>query len=81
MSNPAFGFRSKMSDENKARFDASATEATRRSEVEPSKGNLIQSTVNIGKRLFNTAIGADEGTPFTREVKLQKRGEAEQSKI
>ena len=78
MSNPAFGFRSKMSDENKARFDASATEATRRSEVEPSKGNLVQSTVNIGKRLLNTAIGASEGTPLTREVALEKRGEAEQ---
>ena len=50
----------------------------RRAEVEPSKGNLIQSTVNIGKRLFNTAIGADQGTAFTREVKLEKRGEAEQ---
>ena len=78
MSNPAFGFRSKMSDENKARYDASAKEATRRSEVEPSKGNLIQSTVNVGKRIFNTAIGANEGTPFTKEVALQKRGEAEQ---
>ena len=78
MSNPAFGFRSKMSDENKARYDASAKEATRRSEVEPSKGNLIQSTVNIGKRIFNTAIGASEGTPLTKEVALQKRGEAEQ---
>jgi len=78
MSNPAFGFRSKMSDENKARYDSSAREATRRSEVEPSKGNLIQSTVNVGKRIFNTAIGASEGTPLTREVALEKRGEAEQ---
>ena len=43
MSNPAFGFRSKMSAENQKRYDASATEATRRAEVEPSKGNLIQS--------------------------------------
>ena len=78
MSNPAFGFRSQMSAENQKRYDASATEATRRAEVEPSKGNLIQSTVNIGKRLFNTAIGANEGTPLTREVPLQTRGEAEQ---
>ena len=78
MSNPAFGFRSQMSAENQKRYDASAAEATRRAEVEPSKGNLVQSTVNIGKRLFNTAIGANEGTPFTREVKLEKRGEAEQ---
>ena len=78
MSNPAFGFRSQMSAENQKKYDASAAEATRRSEVEPSKGNLIQSTVNIGKRLFNTAIGADQGTAFTKEVKLEKRGEAEQ---
>ena len=77
MSNPAFGFRSKMSDENKARYDASAKEATRRAEVEPSKGNLIQSTINVGKRIFNTAIGAEGGTPLTREVPLQTRGEAE----
>ena len=78
MSNPAFGFRSKMSDENKTRYDASAKEATRRSEVEPSKGNLIQSVANSMKRVLNTAIGANEGTPFTREVALEKRGEAEQ---
>ena len=78
MSNPAFGFRSKMSDENKTRYDASAREATRRSEVEPSKGNLIQSVANSMKRVLNTAIGAEGGTPLTREVALQKRGEAEQ---
>jgi hypothetical protein len=78
MSNPAFGFRSKMSTENQKRYDASATEATRRAEVEPSKGNLIQSTINVGKRIFNTAIGAEGGTPLTKEVALQKRGEAEQ---
>ena len=78
MSNPAFGFRSKMSDENKTRYDASAREATRRSEVEPSKGNLITSVANSMKRVFNTAIGAEGGTPLTREVALQKRGEAEQ---
>ena len=78
MSNPAFGFRSKMSDENKARYDSSATEASRRAEVEPNKGNLLQSTMNVGKRIFNTAIGASEGTPLTQEVKLETRGEAEQ---
>ena len=78
MSNPAFGFRSKMSAENQKRYDASATEATRRAEVEPSKGNLIQSVANSMKRVLNTAIGAEGGTPLTREVALQKRGEAEQ---
>ena len=78
MSNPAFGFRSKMSPDAQKSYDASATEATRRAEVEPSKGNLVQSTVNVGKRILNTAIGASEGTPLTREVALEKRGEAEQ---
>ena len=34
MSNPAFGFRSKLSDENKSKYDSSYT----RSRVEPSKG-------------------------------------------
>ena len=77
MSNPAFGFRSKMSTDAQKSYDASATEASRRAEVEPSKGNLLQSTVNIGKRILNTAIGAEGGTPLTREVALQKRGEAE----
>ena len=72
MSNPAFGFRSKMSDENKARYDASAQEATRRAEVEPSKGNLVMSVANMMKRGINTAIGASEGTPLTREVALEK---------
>ena len=78
MSNPAFGFRSKMSDENKAKYDASAREATRRSEVEPSKGNLVASVANAMKRGLNTAIGAEGGTPLTRETKLETRGEAEQ---
>jgi len=78
MSNPAFGFRSKMSTENQKRYDSSAAEATRRSEVEPSKGNLIQSVANSMKRVLNTAIGANEGTALTKEVKLEKRGEAEQ---
>ena len=78
MSNPAFGFRSKMSDENKARYDSSATEASRRAEVEPSKGNLVMSVTNAMKRGLNTVIGADQGTPLTREVALEKRGEAEQ---
>ena len=80
MSNPAFGFRSKMSAENQRRYDASATEATRRSEVEPSKGNLIQSVANSMKRVLNTAIGAEGGTRFTKEVPLQTRGEAEQKR-
>jgi len=78
MSNPAFGFRSKMSTENQKRYDASATEATRRAEVEPSKGNLIASVANAMKRGLNTAIGAEGGTPLTRETKLETRGEAEQ---
>ena len=78
MSNPAFGFRSQMSAENQKRYDSSAAEATRRSEVEPSKGNLITSVTNAMKRGLNTVIGADQGTAFTKEVKLEKRGEAEQ---
>ena len=53
MSNPAFGFRSKLSDENKSKYDSSAREATRRSEVEPSKGNLVTSVANMAKRLVN----------------------------
>ena len=78
MSNPAFGFRSQMSAENQKKYDSSATEATRRSEVEPSKGNLVTSVANVMKRGLNTVIGADQGTPFTKEVKLETRGEAEQ---
>ena len=74
MSNPAFGFRSKLSDENKSKYDASAREATRRAEVEPSKGNLITSVANMAKRVVNEAL---PDNPFTKEKKLETRGEAE----
>ncbi len=77
MSNPAYGFRSKMSTDAQKSYDSSATEATRRAEVEPSKGNLITSTVNAMKRGLNQGIGAEGGTPLTKEVSLETRGEAE----
>ena len=74
MSNPAFGFRSKMTAENQKKYDASATEATRRAEVEPSKGNLITSVGNIVKRTVNQVLPSN---PFTKEKPLETRGQAE----
>ena len=74
MSNPAFGFRSKMTAENQKRYDASSQEATRRAEVEPSKGNLITSLGNVVKRTVNQVLPSN---PFTKEKPLETRGEAE----
>ena len=74
MSNPAFGFKSKMTAENQKKYDASATEATRRAEVEPSKGNLITSVGNVFKRTVNQVLPSN---PFTKEKPLETRGQAE----
>ena len=46
VSNPAFGFRSKMSEENKAKYDQSSRLATERAKTDPSLGNVITQTFN-----------------------------------
>ena len=46
VSNPAFGFRSKMSEENKAKYDQSSRLATERAKTDPSLGNVAMQTFN-----------------------------------
>ena len=79
MSNPAFGFRSKMTAENQAKYDRSAAVATERAKVDPSLGNVITSTANLLKRQVNKIIGAEGGTPFTREKSLTTIGERQEA--
>ena len=46
LSNPAFGFRDKMTDAAKAQYDQSARDATEMARTDPSLGNVIAQTVN-----------------------------------
>ena len=46
LSNPAFGFRDKMTDAAKAQYDKSAKDATEMARTDPSLGNVIAQTVN-----------------------------------
>ena len=80
MSNPAFGFRSKMTPENQAKYDRSAAVATERAEVNPSIGNVITSAGNILKRQVNKVLGVEGGTPLTKEKPLTTKGEYQLSK-
>ena len=75
MSNPAFGFSSKMTPENKAKYDRSAAIATERAEVNPSIGNVVVSAGNLLKRQVNKVLGVEGGTPLTKEKPLTTKGE------
>ena len=46
MSNPAFGFRSKMKPEDQKKYDKSAKDATEMARPDPSIGNVIAQTIN-----------------------------------
>ena len=46
VSNPAFGFRGKMTEENKAKYDQSSRLANERAKTDPSLGNVITQTFN-----------------------------------
>ena len=46
LSNPAFGFRDKMTDAAKAKYDQSAKDATEMARTDPSLGNVVAQTVN-----------------------------------
>ena len=72
MSNPAFGFRSKMTNQDKASYDRSAAIATERAKPDPSLGNVITSAANLAKRGVNAITG---GTPLTKEKSLESIGE------
>ena len=72
LSNPAFGFRDKMSDAAKAQYDKSARDATEMARTDPSLGNVLTSGVNFLKGQINKLTGE---TPLTREKSLEKIGE------
>ena len=46
LSNPAFGFRDKMTDAAKAQYDRSAKDATEMARTDPSLGNVAMQTLN-----------------------------------
>jgi len=46
LSNPAYGFRGKMTDAAKAQYDQSARDATDMARTDPSLGNVIAQTIN-----------------------------------
>ena len=46
LSNPAFGFRSKMKSEDQKKYDKSARDATDMARPDPSLGNVIAQTIN-----------------------------------
>jgi hypothetical protein len=46
LSNPAFGFRDKMTDDAKAKYDQSAKDATEMAKTDPSLGNVAKQTFN-----------------------------------
>ena len=46
LSNPAFGFRSKMKPEDQKKYDKSAKDATEMARPDPSIGNVIAQTIN-----------------------------------
>ena len=52
LSNPAFGFRDKMTDAAKAQYDKSAKDATEMARTDPSLGNVISQTINRVTGLF-----------------------------
>ena len=52
LSNPAFGFRDKMTDDAKAKYDQSAKDATEMAKTDPSLGNVIAQSVNRVTGLF-----------------------------
>ena len=72
LSNPAFGFRSKMSAEDQKKYDKSARDATEMARTDPSLGNVLTSGVNFLKGQINKITGE---TALTREKSLEKIGE------
>jgi len=72
LSNPAFGFRDKMTDAAKAQYDKSARDATEMAKTDPSLGNVLTSGMNFLKGQINKITGE---TALTREKSLEKIGE------
>ena len=60
LSNPAFGFRSKMTDAQKAQYDKSAKDATEMARTDPSLGNVAMQTFNRVSGFFGGPQGSLE---------------------
>ena len=60
LSNPAFGFRDKMSDAAKAQYDKSAKDATEMARTDPSLGNVAMQTFNRVSGFFGGPQGSLE---------------------
>jgi hypothetical protein len=60
LSNPAFGFRSKMTDAQKAQYDKSAKDATEMARTDPSLGNVAMQTFNRISGFFGGPQGSLE---------------------
>jgi len=60
LSNPAFGFRGKMTDAAKAQYDRSARDATEMARTDPSLGNVAMQTFNRISGFFGGPQGSLE---------------------
>ena len=60
LSNPAFGFRDKMTDAAKAKYDQSAKDATEMARTDPSLGNVAMQTFNRVSGFFGGPQGSLE---------------------
>ncbi len=60
LSNPAFGFRSKMTEAQKAQYDKSAKDATEMARTDPSLGNVAMQTFNRVSGFFGGPQGSLE---------------------
>ena len=72
LSNPAFGFRDKMTDAAKAQYDRSAKDATEMARTDPSLGNVAMQTFNRVSGFFGGPQGSLESVG-ERQLRLANK--------
>jgi len=72
LSNPAFGFRDKMTDAAKAQYDKSAKDATDMARTDPSLGNVAMQTLNRVSGFFGGPQGSLESVG-ERQLRLANK--------
>jgi len=72
LSNPAFGFRDKMTDAAKAQYDKSAKDATEMARTDPSLGNVAMQTFNRISGFFGGPQGSLESVG-ERQLRLANK--------
>jgi len=72
LSNPAFGFRDKMTDAAKAQYDRSAKDATEMARTDPSLGNVAMQTFNRISGFFGGPQGSLESVG-ERQLRLANK--------